>query len=391
MRLIPKISAFALGISLAYGGMPAHAAGELVLGYTMAKTGPYVSLAIGNEIAADIAVEEVNSKGGIDGKKLVLAKFDSGGDPKAAVTAVRRFAQDQKALAVIGPFSSSECTVAFPAGESEGIVQTSMSSSAPNLTKGFSFAFRNTVDEGKVIAAVMRTMEAKNLPAKNVAIAYAVDDAVSKSIGTKVLPAVFANRDVKETVDFKVKAFDLSSQVSQLVRSKPDVIGMGANPEAGVKLAVELHRQGYGGRLIGGTTVADPDLPKRMAPAGEGMMIGTTYHPDVSERAAKFAKAYAERAKAAGFERLEPNQMDASTYDIVLMYAEAIRNAKVSGDPANLAKDRAAIRDYLVSMKAFQGVEGDIRFDQDRDSVKPIYIIEAKAGAWHLVDTHGTN
>lgn len=389
MKAVSKLAAVLMGLSLIQGEAAAQAQGELIIGYSMAKTGPYVSLAIGNEIAADLAVEEINARGGINGKKIKLSKFDTGGDPKSAVTAVRRFSQDEKALAVIGPFSSSECRVAFPAGETAGIVQISMASSAPGLTAGFSYGFRNTVDEGKVIDEVMGTLAAKKIPSANVAIAYGTDDAVSKSIGTVVLPAVFtkAKSNLKQTVDFKVKAFDLSPQVSQLVQSQPDVIGVGAPPELAIKLAVELHRQGFKGRMIGGTTIADPDLPKRMAPGGEGMTIGSTFHPDVDAKSKEFAAAYEKRAKAAGLTRTEPNQMDAATYDIVLMYAAAMANAKVSGEPANLAKERTAIRDYLATMKNLKGVEGEISFNKDRDAEKPVYIVEARGGVWTLVDT----
>lgn len=365
-----------------------HAADELVIGYSMAKTGPFVSLAITNEIAADMAIEEINAKGGVNGKKLKLVKFDTGGNAKDAVTAVRRFAQDEKALAIIGPFSSSECRVAFPAGEREGIVQMSMASSAPGLTKDMPYAFRNTVDEGKVIESVMNTFKRKAIPASRGVIAYGNDDAVSKSIGTGVLPMVFAkyNVPVVATVDFSVKAFDLSPQVSTIVQSKPDTVGIGANPESAIKLAVELHRQGYAGRIVGGTTVADPDLPKRMLPAGNGVTIGTTFFKDFNVTTKAFSAEFEKRAKTAGLSRTEPNQMDAATYGIVYMYADAIAKTKVSG--ANLAKDRAAIRDHLANLKDMPALEGAISFNADRDAIKPIYIIEAKQGVWSLLDTH---
>ncbi len=153
----------------------AHADGELVLGYMMAKSGPYVSLAGTNEIAVDLAVEEINAKGGINGKKIKVVKFDTAGDPKQATTALRRFADDDAALAVIGPFSSSEVRTP-PGGERAGIPQMSMASSAPGLTKGFSYGFRNTTDEGKVIDQVLGAIKDKKLPAASGAAAYATDD-----------------------------------------------------------------------------------------------------------------------------------------------------------------------------------------------------------------------
>jgi len=377
----------ALGLTVGLAG--AAQAADLVLGFSMAKTGPYVSLANTNEVAVDLAVDEINAKGGIGGRKLKLVKFDTGGDPKQAALAVRQFAEDNKALAVIGPFSSGEVRVAFPAGERLGIVQMSMSSSAPGLTKGFSYAFRNTRDEKTVIDEVLAALRDKKLPMSTGATAFATDDTVSKSIGTAVLPVLFTKYgiDNKGAVDFQYNAFDLSPQVSKLAQMKPDIIGLGAPPEAAINLAKELKRQGVSARLIGGTTVADPDLPRRMAGAGNAMTIGTTFFADLNDRTKAFAKQFAAKTTAAGMTRNEPNQQDASAYDIVYLFAEAIKAAAVTGDPDKVAAERTAIRDALAKLKGFPALEGQISFGDDHDSIKPIYVIEARDAHWSLLDT----
>ncbi|MEW6641787.1 MAG: ABC transporter substrate-binding protein [Pseudomonadota bacterium] len=367
-------------------------ADDLIIGFSMAKTGPYVSLANTNEVAVDLAVDEINAKGGIDGKKIKLVKFDTGGDPKQAALAVRQFAEDNKALAVIGPFSSGEVRVAFPAGERLAIVQMSMSSSAPALTKDFSYAFRNTRDERMVIDQVLAALRDKKLPMANGATAYATDDTVSKSVGTTVLPGLFNKYGInpKGAVDFQYNAFDLSPQVSQLAQMKPDIIGLGAPPEAAVNIAKELKRQGVVARVVGGTTVADPDLPQRMEGAGDGMTIGTTFFADLNDRTRAFAKEFGVRAAKAGIARHEPNQQDASAYDIVYLYAEAIKRAGVTGAADKVAAERTAIRDALSKLKGYAALEGEISFGEDRDSIKPIYVVEAKGGRWTLLDTrHG--
>ncbi|MEH2482578.1 branched-chain amino acid transport system substrate-binding protein [Nitrobacteraceae bacterium AZCC 2146] len=370
-------------------GTTAHVhAEDLVIGFTMAKTGPFVSLASTNEIAVDMAVDEINAAGGVNGSKLKVVKFDSAGDPKQSVLAVQQFAQDNGALAVVGPFSSSEARVAFATGERLGIVQMSMSSSAPGIAAPFKYAFRNTVDEGLVIGTVLKAMIAKKLPAESAAIAYATDDAVSKSVGTAVLPVLFTEQKipVKGSVDFQYKAFDLSPQVSQLAQMKADVIGFGAPPEAMINLAREMKRQGVTGRLIAGTTVADPDLPARFGDAGEGTLIGTSFYDDLNDATRKFVKGFSERATKAGISRKVPNQSDASSYDIVYMYAEAMKKGNVTGNPAKVADERSAIRDQLRAQKDFPTVEGKITFGENGDSIKPIYVIEARGGRWNLFD-----
>ncbi len=363
-------------------------AGDLVLGYMMAKSGPYVSLANTNEIAVDLAVEEINKKGGINGKMIKVVKFDTSGDPKQATTALRRFAQDDGVLGVIGPFSSSEVRTTFPVGEREGVAQMSMASSAPGLTKGFTYGFRNTTDEGKVIEEVFASIKAKNLPAATGASVFASDDVVSKSIGTAVIPEMFTKFNValKGSVDFQYAAFDLSPQVAQIKQMAPDVVGLGSPPEGAVNLAKELKRQGVNTRIVGGTTIADPELPKRMAGAGETLTIGTTFFPEVNEKTRAFTAEFAKRATAAGLPRNEPNQFDASVYDIVYLYAEAMNNAKATGDAGKLKQEREAVRDALAKIRNLPLLEGAISFT-DGDAVKPVYILEVKSGKWTLLDT----
>src|SRR3954449_5601452 len=90
---------------------------ELLLGYLPALAGPFATLSRTDEIAAQIAVDEINAAGGIGGKKLRIISFDTGGKPDQAVVGLRKLADDDKVLAIIGPFSSGECRVVFPAGE----------------------------------------------------------------------------------------------------------------------------------------------------------------------------------------------------------------------------------------------------------------------------------
>jgi len=213
-KLRATVAAVALTVAAAW---PA-AAQELVLGYITAKAGTFVSLAKTNEIAAQIAVDEINAAGGVNGKQLRLEKFDSAGDPKQAVVGVRTLARDTAALAIIGPFSSSEARVVFPQGEMQKIVTMSMASSAPGLAEKFQFAFRNTSNEGYMFAQVMKTLRAQGIPAANAAIVYVTNDTVSQILGTRIFPAIFerAGIPVDATVSMQLKAFDLSPQVSQL-------------------------------------------------------------------------------------------------------------------------------------------------------------------------------
>src|SRR5712691_5617736 len=223
---------------------------------------------------------------------------------------------------------------------------------------------------------VMRALKQNNLAIATGAIAYATDDVISKVMGENVLPGIMkkSGTDVKLSVTFQTQSFDFSAQVSQLVGQPTDLIGVGSGPEPATRLVQELRRQGHKGWLVAGSTIADPELGRQMGAAGNGTTIPTTFYADLNDR-----------AKAAGLDRTTAAQFDAATYDIVLFYANAMKAAKVGGDPAKLAAERTAIKDELRKMKDFPALEGSISFGANGDALKPVYVVQLQDGKWTLI------
>jgi branched-chain amino acid transport system substrate-binding protein len=362
-------------------------ADEILLGNLYAGAGPFATLAKTNLIAAQMAVDELNAAGGVNGKKIKIVSFDTAGNPEQAVVGLRKLAEDDKVMAIIGPFSSGECRVAFPAGEREGIVTMSMASSAPKLAEPFTYGLRNTSDEGYLFAHVMKTLKEKGYPMATGAVAYATDDVISKTMGEIVLPNVMkaSGVDMKVSVTFQTQAFDLSAQVSQLMASQTDLVGVGSGPEAAVRLAQEMRRQGHKGRLVAGSTIADSELPSRMGENGNGTTVPTTFFGGADGKAKKFDEEFVKRAKAAGIERSSASQFDAAAYDIVMFYAQAMKEKKITGEASSLAAERTEIRDFLRSMPPFPALEGPVSFGKNGDALKPVYIIEMQNGKWNLI------
>ena len=77
------VSVMALGAGGAF-------AQDITIGLAMVKSGPLKTVGEATETSVDIAVEEINAKGGINGKKIKLVKFDTGSDPKQAATATQK-------------------------------------------------------------------------------------------------------------------------------------------------------------------------------------------------------------------------------------------------------------------------------------------------------------
>lgn len=386
-----SLSTLALATVFCAGAV--QAADEIVIGATLAKTGRYATSARTTETAIDIAVAEINAAGGINGKQIKLVKFDTNGDPKQAQVAVRSFAEDEGALAVIGPFSSGEARVAFAAGERLGIVQIPNASSAPKLADKFSYAYRVTESEFLQFNRLVGTMKAKGMDIANTSIMYVSDEFVSKAVGTQLMPAVFDIHKVEivgEPLGFPTAAFDLAPQVAQLMEKPTETVAVAGIVEAVVKSAKELRRQGHKGRIIGSGISADPDLAEKIGADGNGMLYATWFWWDRDDSTREFTEKFNAENAERGIKKAGPHHVDASAYDIVYILKAAMEAAGVTGDDDKMKAERTAIRDTLATL-VHEGISGKICFDKNGDAELPAYIVEINDGGISLVDSHPAN
>ena len=90
---------------------------------------------------ADLFVDEVNKRGGINGKRLKLSIYDDGNDPEAAVEIAKKIANSSDILAVLGHYYSSTSLAAAPIYEQAGIAMVSASASDDTITKNHEWSF----------------------------------------------------------------------------------------------------------------------------------------------------------------------------------------------------------------------------------------------------------
>ncbi|MBO39058.1 MAG: hypothetical protein CMM75_07785 [Rhodospirillaceae bacterium] len=368
---------------------PVQAADEIVLGLSYGKTGLYSTINKTTEVAVDIAVAEINAAGGVNGKKIRIVKYDTAGDPKQAVVAVRKFARDDKALGVIGPFSSSEARVAFAAGEREKIVQIPNASSAPKLADKFSYAYRLTESEYLQFMRVVKTMKKRGAMKKSVAIMYGTDDVVSKAVGMYIMKPILTREKVNITgpIGFATKAFDVSPQVSQLKGKNLDYVGLAGITPIAIRVLKEMRRQKINVPIIGAQIWADPEIVHGMGADGDNAVFAASYYYNLNKRTRDFKDKFVAAAAKQGIKKLWPHHVDASAYDIVYVFKKAMEVAKVTGNPKKVKAERTAIRDALLKT-TFDLVQGKVCFEKNGDAQLPAYIMTMKDKKWNLLDTH---
>ena len=388
-RFIAKvaISAAALLAALAIG--PAYAQ-DLVLGLTYAKTGRYASVGAPTEVAVDIAVAEINAAGGVNGRRIRVEKFDTASEGKNAQVAVQRFAEDLRAIGVIGPFSSQEAQVAFAAGERLEIVQMPNAASAPGLTKDRRWAFRLTEDEGRQFGRLIKTLSDRQIiKDRTAAVLYPSDEFVGKALAGWMPKLLESNgwRQVIPPEGFPTAATDLSPHITKLKGNTPGVIAFAGLPDGAVKVMKEVRRQGHASTLIGAQVFADPDIAQLLGADGEGAIFVSWYWWNDNERTRTFERKFVDEIKKRGLNKSGAHHVDASAYDIVYVYADAMRRAGITGDPAKLKAERTAVREALLKTN-LDGVTGKVCFDADRDAQMPGYIIQIRNGQRTLLDRH---
>lgn len=117
---------------------------EIWLAEISPLTGPLSFVGVDNRQGVDVAVREINARGGIRGRRVRVQVFDDGSNPSQAVSHMNRVADDDKFLGVIGSgFSSSGLAVA-PIVERERIPYISMASSVAQVSPAKPFYYMTT-------------------------------------------------------------------------------------------------------------------------------------------------------------------------------------------------------------------------------------------------------
>ncbi len=89
----------------------------LKIGALLAVTGPASFLGAPEARTLEMLVEDLNGKGGIDGRKIQLLVKDTAGNPAKAVSFAKQLIEEEKVFAIIGPATSGESLAIKPVVE----------------------------------------------------------------------------------------------------------------------------------------------------------------------------------------------------------------------------------------------------------------------------------
>jgi branched-chain amino acid transport system substrate-binding protein len=373
-------AAVALFAISTYDADAAKLAGRNVkIGCLASLTGKGAEWGQSAKISMEMAVEEINAKGGVGGVPIELICYDTQTAEAEALKAYSRLVERDKVLAVSGPCFSGEFETIAPQLDRMKTVINSYCSAKPGLSDMSIWAFRNTLTSDKQLKPVVDAW-IKDYKIKKVVIIYDAEDAVSKGEGAGVLPALFKAHGVEilDSLTYRTKDTDYSAQVTKAKSLGAEGIGLGSCYQNAGAIAKEMQKQGLNVPLVGGACAGTPGFIEIAGKAAEGAYMSTAAwlddpRPEVQAYLKKFL---------AKNNNQPPPYSGPRAYDIIYSYKHCIEESGVTNNSSDLDKDRDRIRGCLAKLKGFPGVAGEITMDEHRDGAGSSAILKVVNGKY---------
>lgn len=342
------------------------------IGVFMSLTGTTANFGISSVNGIKLAADEVNAAGGINGKQIELLVQDDRSDANEAATIVTKFVTQDQVHAILGEVASSRSIAAAPIAQNAQIPMLTPSSTNPEVTRKGDFIFRSCFID-PVQGAAIAQFAAKSLGAKTAAIM--VDRKNDYSTGLeKVINETFEKMGGKivAVTSYQEGDQDFNAQLTSLKGANPEVVFVpGYYNDVGL-IAKQAREKGITVPLIGGDGWDSVQLYAIGGAALNGSYFTNHYSPyDTDPKVQKFVNDYKARYGTV------PDALAATAYDAALIMFDAIKRSKSLNGPD--------IRDALAATKDFPGVTGTVTFNENRDAVKPIVMIEIKDGGTYAV------
>ena len=336
-----------------------------------------------NYKAIEARFDEVNAKGGINGRKVKITAYDAECKPNVGVDNVTKLAYSDQVLLIIGAGCSSVTLPTVPITAKAKVPQiTSMSSNKKITEMGSEWIFRTSVSD-RFYSLAMGEYIYNTLGARKIAYIYSTD-AAANGFTKGVIEYLREKYGLEPVLDevYQYKSTDLRSQLIKAKAADPDALMLSDQPP-GIVLGVRQSYEVGIPRSVTRLHTSAAAVTETAVLAGdliEGSTFVTTFSADNPDpKIQKFVKwvrdTYGETA----------DHLYAQGDDMAAILISALSKADIKNTPESLAEDRAAIRDALAE-ESFTGVSaGPIAFCREptpdcRDGNRTVMVLEYISG-----------
>jgi len=346
----------------------------IIIGFNIPLTGDIPKVGEGSKYAAKMLEDQINNSGGLlVGNKKYPLEFvfeDNEAKAESAIAASLKLITQDRVLGIIGPQASKQ---AIPAGEICDSYKTPMISpwsTNPQTTKDRPYVFRGCfLDpfQGPV-AANFVTSEFK---AKKAAVLYDIASDYPKGL-SEYFKLAFEKIHGKGSVvafeTFTTKDRDFSAQLTNIIRSKADVLFTPQYYDEVPLIVKQAHDLGWKKPIMGSDSWGSAELVNLCGNDCKGLFFTTHYAAAGAKgKTLEFIQKYREKY---GY---TPDDVAALTWDATRLMLNAIKNTKkLTG---STRKNRRAIKDQLSKIKNFDGITGKMTFSSEGDPKKCAVVV----------------
>lgn len=321
-------------------------------------TGPFAAYGEPVRDGMLLAVDEINAKGGINGRKIELLLEDDGGDPKVSVNAFTKLATVSKVPVIIGPLSSGASMATAPLADRYQVVQLSTLAGTIDLTNAGDYVFR-IYPSSEIGSRYIAKVAIDRFKAKRVAILYPNNPfgVASNKFVTEVVKQ--AGVEVVAVETFNDGDRDFRTQLTKIIRAKPDVLLCSAYYEEGAQILVQAKQLGLKVPVLGEDGWYGPIAAIARGALKNLYFANVAFGPEYknNQPMQQFIAVFEKR-----FNR-KPNSFSAAGYAAVHVLKHAIEAGGYDG---------AKIKDALYKTD-LPTAFGTIKYDRNGDNIGATY------------------
>lgn len=323
------------------------------IGFIGPLTGDAASLGENALKAVQLAAEEINNEGGINGVPMEVVFEDGHCAGKEATNAANKLINNDGVSVIVGGLCSAETSAFAPVAETAEVPTVSYCSSAAAISQAGDYIFR--VYPSDSYQGVFAANYIKNELNKNkVAVIYTQDDWGVGLQETFIKEFEKLGGEVTVVESFKKTDRDLRTQMAKIKASNPEAVYFLGFNEASIPGIQQMAELGIKVPVMGGDTWTDQTIWEAVGEAGEGFMYSEVRSLDDKEFEQKMQARGAEVALCAP-----------QAYDAVNVIAEAM---------AKVGNDGTLLKDELYKTEYEGGVSSElIKFDENGDPVGASY------------------
>lgn len=337
--------------------------GPIKVGVYLDLSGQTSSFGQSTKNGVEMARDEINAAGGINGRQIQLVIEDEQGEPGKVTTVVTKLLRQDGVVALLGEVASTNSLTAAPKAQEAKIPMITPSSTNPEVTRKGDYIFRVCfIDPFQ--GEVMAKFATNTLKAKKAAILSDFNSDYSKGL-TQFFKQSFTGSGgtIVEEKSYTQTDRDFSSQLTAIRAANPDVIYVpGYYGQVGV-IAKQARQQGITVPILGGDGWDAPQLWELGGDALNNTFISNHYSiDDPAPLIQKFVTDYKARYN------VNPDALAALGYDAMRVLGDALKRAGTT--------DGAKLRDAIAQTKDFPGVTGTITMNAERNVDKPATVLE---------------